>query len=517
MRQLKKRDSHLHYAVHFPSLLCILTGLAVASAASEPEVIGLDALRRERPALTGAGVWVAQVEASESPNAWQPSPSINPAASFRWTAGGGTSTTFPNAIGGQSSHATTVGTIFYGATGGVAPGVPEIDSYEAGYFINQVVVADAPISAQVINQSFITSSPLDSFYDGYAAKRNVLFVSGMNNIPDTPRAPGSAYNGIGVGIFSGTSAFSSVGPTSDGRAKPDLVAPNGCCSSATAPRVAGAAALLIQAAAANDGGPNTAALATNSSVIKALLLNGAVKTTNWTNGVTRPLDARFGAGVLNLYNSDSQLRGGRHTAVATNSVTLGAAHPPTAHPGNVASLRGWDLSVIQSSALNDRVAHYYFELSTNVAAWSATATLVWKKGLGSLTNLDLFLYDTQSNALIASSTSAVDNVEHLFLPRLAAGRYDLQVLKRGAQIGSESYALAFDFSPVALSVARNGATIVASWPASPAGFVLESATAFAPAASGWIPLGTPSVLSNGMNTVTVPAGSAARFFRLGRP
>jgi hypothetical protein len=495
----------------------MLIGFVVAApAASETEVIGLEAMRRERPEITGAGVALAQVEAPESPGAWQPNPSVNSAVLFRWTAGGGTATTFPNAIGALSSHATAVGNLFYGANGGVAPGVPQVDSYEASYFINQVVMADEPIDAQIINQSFITSSPLDAFYDGYAAKRNVLFVSGMNNIPDTPRAPGSAYNGIGVGIFSGATAFSSVGPTTDGRAKPDLVAPNGCCSSATAPRVAGAGALLSQAAAANDGGPNTASVATNASVIKALLLNGAVKTPGWTNGATRPLDARFGAGVLNIYNSDLQLRGGRRVAIATNSVASGTAHPPTAHTGNIASLRGWDFSSIQSIPLNDRVAHYYFELPTNVAAWSATATLVWKKGTGALTNLDLFLYDARSNVLVATSTSAVDNVEHLFLPRLTAGRYDLQVLKRGAQIGSEFYALAFDFSPALLSVAQSGGDVVASWPASPAGFVVESASAIAPA-SGWTALETPSVLSNAMNSVTVPANAPARFFRLVRP
>jgi hypothetical protein len=338
----------------------------------------------------------------------------------------------------------------------------------------------------------------------------------MNNVPDTPISPGSCYNGMGIGIFS-TNAMSSVGPTSDGRAKPDLVAPNSCCSSFTTPLVSGAAALLWQAGGENDGGANTAAIATNSVTVKALLLNGAVKMTNWTNGIRRPLDARYGAGVLNIYNSDLQLRGGRRTAIATNSTSPGA-HPPTGDTANIASLRGWDYSGIQSTVPNDRVAHYYFNLPTNSGAFSVTATLVWKKSAGPLANLDLFLYNTTNNALVISSTSTVDNVEHIFVPKLAAGRYDLQVLKHGGvgQSGSENYALAFDFSPVTLSITRRGTNAIVAWPASPAGFTLQAAPSLnTPIA--WQDLSIESMLSNAMNTTTVPLSASMQFFRLFRP
>jgi hypothetical protein len=277
--------------------------------------------------------------------------------------------------------------------------------------------------------------------------------------------------------------------------------------------------LLLHAGAANDGGAGTASLATNSTVVvKALLLNGAVKTTNWTNGVTRPLDARYGAGVLNIYNSDLQLRGARHVAIATNNVSAGAAHPPTSDTGNVTGLRGWDFSSIQSTLQNDRIAHYYFNLPAQAAAYSATATLVWKKGTGVLTNLDLFLYATSSNALVISSTSAVDNVEHIFIPRLRAGRYDLQVFKNGGigKAGSESYALAFDFSPAQLAIARTGDNVIISWPASPAGFTLQAAPSLN-SPIDWESVATESALSNALNTLTLPASSAQQFFRLFRP
>ena len=356
----------------------------------------------------------------------------------------------------------------------------------------------------------------DRATDGYASTYNVLFVSGVNNAPDTPPAPGTAYNGIGVGTISANTP-SSVGPSSDGRAKPDIVAPHFCCTSFSTPLVAGAAVLLLQAGAANDGGAGTASIATNSTVVKALLLNGAVKTTNWTNGVTRPLDARYGAGVLNIYNSDRQLRGARHIATATNNVNVGGAHPPTSDTNNVRSLRGWDFSSIQSSLLNDRVSHYYFNLPTNCAAYSATATLVWKKGTGPLKSLDLFLYDTRTGALVQSSISSVDNVEHIFVARLPAGRYDLQVLKRGglSESGGEDYALAFDFSPVQLTIGRSKSVVV-SWPASPAGFTLQAAPSLnSPLV--WQSVTNESALSNGMNTVTLPTASVQQFFRLFRP
>ncbi len=523
MRQLKNDESHLLYAVlSFRLIHClgfvVLVALTITrSFSSESEIIGLDAMRRERPGVTGVAIVVAQPEVSEAADAWQVNPVVNSSTIFRWLSAAGTATNFPNSIGVGSSHAYGVANNFYGSSSGMAPGAARVDSYEASYFINHLVISNKPIAAQVINQSFISNSQLDGAYDTYAATYNVLFVSAMNNLPDTPRAPGTSCNGIGVGIISDT-AQSSVGPTTDGRAKPDLVAPHSCCTSFSTPRVAGAAALLLQAAASNDGGAGTAALATNSSVIKALLLNGAVKLTNWTNGVTRPLDARYGAGVLNIYNSDLQLRAGRRAAIATNSVGLGAAHPPSSNTNNVASLRGWDFSRIQSEMLSDRVAHYYFSLPTNVAAYSATATLVWKKGAGALTNLDLFLYETRSNTLVASSASLFDNVEHLFIPRLPAGRYDLQVLKHGAALpGSETYALAFDFSAAAMTIARSGNNIIVAWPASPAGFVLEETSSNLTGSNSWQPVDVPSLLGNALNTVTLPAPSTAQFFRLARP
>lgn len=507
------------------------TSLAIGLATAGPlmafdaEQIGLTALRRERPALTGFGVRVGQPESPVATDAWEINPSspgvTQPVSKFTWKSSTGTATTFPNSVGLESWHANSVAQNFFGLNSGMAPGVAHVDSYEGQFFYNTYVMGGIASSNQIVNQSFVFSglnvvrqAAIESDYDSYASTHNTLFVSALDNNNGMPPAPGTAYNGIAVGRLDGGS---SVGPNWDGRAKPDIVAPEGTTSMGS-PLVAGAAALLLQAAAANDGGPGTASIATNASVLKALLMNGAVKPALWTNGVTRPLDARYGVGSLNIYNSDWQLRGWRRPAIATNSVTLNAPHPPTGSTNNVASMRGWDFSSIQSSLTSDRVAHYYFSLPTNVPAYSAAATLVWKKGSGPLANLDLYLVDTKNNAPVTNSISTVDNVEHLFIAGLPAGRYDLQVLKRGggAQAGNEVYALAFDFSPAVLSVTRSGTNVLVAWPASPAGFILQSAPNLNPPIH-WQATNHPSFLSNGMNTVTWPLASSMQFFRIFRP
>jgi hypothetical protein len=477
----------------------------------DAERIGLTALRRERPELTGAGVPVAQPEGPEAPNAWQVNPSINTGPAFTWNSANGTATSFPNALGVGSTHATAVGSILFGTGTGIAPGVPSVDSYEAWFFITNVVYSLQPTTpARVVNQSFYSDLASTDLYNAFAVRKNIFIASGMNNAPDTPHAPATAHNVVGVGMVPGTS---SIGPTIDGRAKPDIVAPHGATSYST-PMVAGAAALLIQAADANAGGPGTAALATNIAVLKALLLNGAVKPPFWTNGPTRPLDARYGSGVLHIYNSDLQLRGGRHTAVATNSVITGNPHPPVNTTRNLSSPRGWDLSEITSSNLIDRVAHYFVQLS-NAPSYSATITLTWLKGAGDPANLDLYLFNATTGALITNSISGVDNVEHIFVPNLPAGRYDVQVLKRDLpQPGTETYALAFDFSPASLQAVRTGNSLVLSWPSSPAGFALESTTSLSGSPT-WQPFGTPQ-LTNQNFVVQLPLNQAARYFRLRR-
>jgi hypothetical protein len=384
------------------------------------------------------------------------------------------------------------------------------------------------INDPVVNQSFIFGSvpsqvsvaeqqQIDSAYDDYAAQYKTLFVSGAGN-GGSVCPPSTCYNGIGVGAYGGGS---STGPTLDnGRAKPDITAPAGVTSFST-PQVAGAAAVLMQAGLRGDGGSDTNSAA-EIRTVKALLLNGAVKPADWTNNAPSPLDTRYGAGVLNVFNSYKQLTGGKRGYIVSTSVSIGNPHPPTGDTGTVNVLSGWDFNTNSSSATSDVVKHYYFNVTNGVsnATFTAAATLVWNRHRSqtSINNLDLFLYNAISSNLVACSTSLVDNVEHIFVPNLAQGRYDLQVWKAGGSFvsSSETYALAFEFFSMSLDIARSGTHVVLQWPLYPAGFVLESATNLNPPVS-WNTNGPAPVVTNNQNSVVVGVTNTSQFFRLWRP
>jgi hypothetical protein len=515
---------------HFTQFFCLLSFflITISSLAGDLDTIGVTLLRQFDPTLLGNGVTVAQVEApadASVPARFEvnPAKANQPTGLFTWISDLGVSSEFPNTNGLESGHANLVGENFYGVTNGVAPGVGHVDNYEANYFYNNIIGANSPsaIPARVVNQSFIFDDPADEQsanqnYDDFAAQFGTIFVSGIAGIHNAPplAAPGTSYNGIGVGLFG---AFSVPGPTSDGRCKPDLVAPdaaqapNSAVSYATA-YGSGAAAVLLQAATRGDG-ENDFSAATNLLTIKSLLLNGAVKPAGWTNGITTPLDARYGAGVLNIFNSWNQLKGGKNSFIESTSVVSGAAHPPGANSSNESSLVGWDFNSLPTSLASDKINHYYFD-ATNISA--LTGTLAWnrQKGASGISDLNLFLYDTSNGALVTSSVSAIDNVEHLYVPRLAAGRYDLQVWKK-ASLSAERYAVAFEFISMKLDiVSSNGAALI-SWPAFPAEFTLQSATNLNPPIS-WSNVNAPITVNtnSGMNLVSVPIGTANQFFRL---
>jgi hypothetical protein len=168
------------------------------------------------------------------------------------------------------------------------------------------------------------------------------------------------------------------------------------------------------------------------------------------------------------------------------------------------------------------VNHYYFDVTngSSGAQFTATATLAWNRRLNqtNINNLNLFLYNAVSSNLIASSTSLVDNVEHLWLPRLPQGRYDLQVLKKGGitVTTSETYALAFEFFSQTLSLTPSGTNVVLAWPVYPAGFTVMTTTNLAPA--NWTAFtNVPAIITNSQNQLLFSPTNANQFFRLQRP
>jgi hypothetical protein len=186
-------------------------------------------------------------------------------------------------------------------------------------------------------------------------------------------------------------------------------------------------------------------------------------------------------------------------------------------------LSGWDFNTNSSSATTDGVKHYYFNVTNNAnnAMFTAVATLVWnrQKDKTDINNLDLFLYDAFSNNLIACSTSPVDNVEHLWLPQLPPGRYDLQVLKRGRTTvtTSETYALAWQFFSQSLQITQAETNLAPAWPVYPAGFLVESTTSLIPPVV-WTTNNLPMpIIVNGSNYILLSATNVNQFFRLRYP
>jgi hypothetical protein len=304
------------------------------------------------------------------------------------------------------------------------------------------------------------------------------------------------------------------------RCKPDITAITDA-TSISAALVSAAAAILQQGALRGDSGADTN-IATDLRVTKALLLNGAVKPADWTNSNSSPLDARYGAGVVNVFNSWNQLTGGRHSAIVSNTVSLNAAHPPTGATGSVSVLSGWDFATNTSSAGSDAIRHYYFNVSNSVASvkFSATATLVWHRHLGktNINNLNLFLYSCANSNLVLGSTSTVDNVEHLWTNSLPQGRYDLQVWKAGGSTvtTNEAYALAWEFLPPPVLAIAGRTNAVLTWPAYPAGYGLEARTNLLAGAWSTNGFGVPLV-TNTLNNYPLTATNAAQFFRLHKP
>jgi hypothetical protein len=319
-----------------------------------------------------------------------------------------------------------------------------------------------------VNQSFTVDGTtsaadmqaLNDEYDDYVAVNGTIIVSAVGN-GGQALSPATAYNVIGVAVDDGSS---STGPTSDGRSKPDITAPGGYTSFST-PLVSGAATLLVQAGQQGYGGasPSTETAAVDPRTIKALLLNGAVKPAGWGHTPITPLDPRYGAGVLNIYNSFQQLQAGQYSASSTsNTPSVGGLHPAVAG-GNINSLQGWNLATLTSSSSADAYDNYVFALPTGPSSYSLTSTLVWERpddasDANPINNLYLYLYNltTSTSAAIDMSDSTVDNVQQLYDLGLTPGDiYDIEVFKTGGNLNDpgvisypDTYALAFDFAAV---------------------------------------------------------------------
>jgi autotransporter-associated beta strand protein len=472
--------------------LAAILFVAVSQAASANllEDIGVTQLRSVDGTLTGIGTSVATVEATtySDPNNnpgydpqydadnYQFNPVVvnGPGITYRGKVTTAPTTVFNPTL--YSEHATFVANYLANQTDGAAPGITAIVNYNVNYFFNNVILPNNALQTpltpggappvSVVNQSFVfsglTASSINSInqlYDNYVVNRGTIFVSGVGN-GGIPESPSTAFNSIAVGAWPG---LSSVGPTAgvsatyDGRSKPEITVGAGVTSYAT-PFVSGIASILVQAGSQDRGGVGTASIAVDNRTIKALLLNGATKPSDWTRASqSQPLDFRWGAGVANAYNSYQNLVAGRKLPNVTNNSatpTSGVNRGPA----------GWDLATISTTGVN----HYFIDISGANSVSTLTSTLVWNRPAGAVTydingnptsitirtinDLNLKLYNFDTAALVDQSISTVDNVEHLFTT-LAPGRYDLQVSKPAAGTSaSETYALAWNLTGGAITI-----------------------------------------------------------------
>ena len=378
---------------------------------------------------------------------------------------------------GADSQARTDELGFFAYTGS-APQA-SYDIYESCWFIRRQILAPAPllIHNDVISLSWGTDDA-DAFtqwwqrgLDALAERDGNTIVAGCGNGNAKFRGiarPSWGYNIISVGSAEGLGAFpenlryvggasgelTSFGPTDDGRAKPDCVAPGAvlgpaaesnsgyvrdsganCYSSFAAPQVAGVAALLIEAA--RQGGN---AGADDPRLIKALILNGANKLAGWHKGECGlgddtfvPLDFHQGAGLVNAANSYRQLQAGAYD------------------PNNLKT-SGWLQAEVDLAEPNHAPIVYLPAPSANQPV---KATLCWyrhyqpnrlfaPRELSHLT-LELWALDEAGNLAqrLDLSASPLDNVQHIYYPAAAASSLALKIVPAPGQTGRETFALAF--------------------------------------------------------------------------
>jgi hypothetical protein len=478
--------------------------LTLTLNASDLDTIGLTQLLAAHPGLNASGAVIAQPEAGNGTPAFEIDPAAvsEPEDLFTWISTNGSSTVFPNDLGTASGHAALVADHFFASGSGVATGASHVDNYDADYFLTLILAGNQTIADTVVNQSFIdgdlsSETGDDNSYDNYVATHGTIFCSSVGNGGNV-YPPSTAYNVLGVGCY-GIGAQSSVGPAADGRSKPDLVGP-GQETSFSTPYVSGAAALLLEAA--------NGSAAADVRAIKALLINGAIKPFGWTHTATAPLDTRYGAGLLNVFYSYNQFAAGQRAFSSSDS----SSTPENSNPS--AAEQGWDFQSLPTS-LSATVNHYCFNVS-NSFGFTFTATLVWNRALAAsgVNQITLTLCNFATGALVAQSISSVDNVQHIYVPVLPSGKYDLQIA-RGAALSSDAYALAFQFypiSPVSMSIASTGNNAAISWPATPTIYTLQETGSLVPPIS-WNAVPNSQLLTNGLVLVNVPA-AAPTFYRL---
>lgn len=284
----------------------------------------------------------------------------------------------------------------------------------------------------------------------------VVMCVGVNNGKESTVPPmlGSAYNVIAVGVDDGNSSGGFTNVEGNGRCKPDVVAPGNMTSFST-PAVAGVAALLIDFAETQHADdPPTRQRATRPETVKAAIMAGAQKHHRWQPLPQRPLDERLGAGRVNLDASLRIIEGGPiepgHRITRGKAWAFAELPPRATHRFILEAPRDLgEFSVVLT--WHRRIDGRSLALENDTAA---DARALWHHE-PRLADLDLRLLRVDDKGRTMSeylvSASRIDNVEHLYLPALPAGRYALEVVRDAAADPMKdepwTYALAWRLEP----------------------------------------------------------------------
>jgi hypothetical protein len=458
--------------------LCLFAGIAAMLAAGSATAIAADetlqpqglnfsgiyALRQLDPNLTGAGIKFAVICRSNTYIDGEPQNDYRPGIEhscfkdkqlkFRDQA---------ELAAGISPHSTAICSILLGEDPnasnpqlgqfhyqGAAPQA-QADNYEFWYFLTNNIFPHSPPDADIVTAGFGTQ--FEDWWtrgiESMAEHDGLIVVAGIgngSNAYDPLLYPGAGANVIGVGVVNSVNTenlatklahfslvypeYSSLGPTAEGRCKPDIVAPGNCLaadannpnryeptgnwSSFSTPIVAGTIGLLVQKAKEDPNLSPAVAKDGGNCVMKAILLNSAKKLPFWHKGRLEkdddheaPLDYIQGAGMVNAVGAYRNLIAG------------------PAKPGDV-SITGWDNNQLQKGKNPQNI--YKITLA-EPAEELVTATVIWNKHYSGVypfepmpdkdANLRLELWavdtnDPENNYLLDYSDSKVDNLEHIY-------------------------------------------------------------------------------------------------------
>jgi hypothetical protein len=359
------------------------------------------------------------------------------------------------------------------------------------------------------------------------ANPNTTIVAAAGNSGPTVGSvggPASGYNSISVGALASptnynvVASFSSVSPQPtawyDGtntflykngaatRPGVDLVAPgtnivlpatittNGnnlsftyyslAGTSFATPLVAGGAALLDSLAKSATSLAGITNAATQSVVVKAVLMNSADKLPGWNNGqqiqqgvitTMQALDWAMGAGRMNLNAAFTQ-----YTTAAYVTTSSGLSY--SGFNLSVAST-GWGYGTALLGGVNDyTLAHELFAGQQIAVTLDWLRDRSWSSSLGDYVDLaqaelDLMIYQLMpggADQLVAESISPVSTTQELYFQLTASGNYEIKVgystnlFELSGSYASQNYGIAWNVSsipePRSIVLFLSGAVIV---------------------------------------------------------